>query len=68
MHGIKLAGLGLDRKVLSDLAVRQPGAFAAIVATAREALPAKPAAAAWGASAPPACPARPGGRGAAADQ
>ncbi len=38
MHGIKLAGLGLDRKVLSDLAVREPEAFAAIVADARRAL------------------------------
>jgi large subunit ribosomal protein L20 len=38
MHGIKLAGVDLDRKVLSDLAVREPEAFAAIVATARAAL------------------------------
>jgi large subunit ribosomal protein L20 len=38
MHGIKLAGLELDRKVLSDLAVREPEAFEAIVATARSAL------------------------------
>jgi large subunit ribosomal protein L20 len=45
MHGIKLAGLGLDRKVLSDLAVREPDAFAGIVATARGALPAAKAAA-----------------------
>ena len=28
MHGIKLAGLDLDRKVLSDLAIREPEAFA----------------------------------------
>ncbi|HJU16479.1 MAG TPA: 50S ribosomal protein L20 [Stellaceae bacterium] len=47
IHGLKLAGLGLDRKVLSDLAIREPEAFAAIVATAREALQrATPAAAA----------------------
>ena len=46
MHGIKLAGLELDRKVLSDLAVREPEAFEAIVATARSALGAAPAAAA----------------------
>ncbi|HVH77413.1 MAG TPA: 50S ribosomal protein L20 [Stellaceae bacterium] len=46
MHGMKLAGLELDRKVLSDLAVREPEAFAAVVATARAALDgAKPAAA-----------------------
>jgi large subunit ribosomal protein L20 len=38
MHGIKLAGLGLDRKVLSDLAIREPEAFAAIVTTAQGAL------------------------------
>ena len=28
MHGIKLAGVDLDRKVLSDLAIREPEAFA----------------------------------------
>lgn len=38
MHGLRLAGLGLDRKVLSDLAIREPEAFAAVVATARGAL------------------------------
>ena len=37
MHGIKLAGLDLDRKVLSDLAIREPEAFQAIAATARSA-------------------------------
>ena len=46
MHGIKLAGLELDRKVLSDLAVREPEAFEAIAATVRSALNASPAAAA----------------------
>src|ERR1700739_3017417 len=46
MHGIKLAGLELDRKVLSDLAVREPEAFEAIAATARSALNASPEAAA----------------------
>ena len=46
MHGVKLAGLALDRKVLSDLAVREPDAFAAVVATARSALDASPDAAA----------------------
>ena len=45
MHGIKLAGLDLDRKVLSDIAIREPEAFAAIVVTARSALAAEPAAA-----------------------
>jgi large subunit ribosomal protein L20 len=38
MHGIKLAGLDLDRKILSDIAIREPEAFAAIVTTARSAL------------------------------
>jgi large subunit ribosomal protein L20 len=38
MHGIKLAGLELDRKVLSDIAIREPEAFAAIASTARSAL------------------------------
>jgi large subunit ribosomal protein L20 len=46
MHGIKLAGLELDRKVLSDLAIREPEAFQAIAATARNALAAAPPAAA----------------------
>ncbi len=47
MHGIKLAGLDLDRKVLSDLAIREPEAFQAIATTARSALGAAlPAAAA----------------------
>ena len=45
MHGIKLAGLDLDRKVLSDIAVREPEAFQALTATAQAALDAKPAAA-----------------------
>jgi large subunit ribosomal protein L20 len=38
MHGIKLAGLDLDRKVLSDIAIREPEAFQAITATAQAAL------------------------------
>ena len=47
MHGMKLAGLELDRKVLSDIAIREPEAFQAIVATAQAALGgAHPAAAA----------------------
>ena len=46
MHGVKLANIDLDRKVLSDLAIREPDAFAALVATAQAALDqAKPAAA-----------------------
>jgi large subunit ribosomal protein L20 len=38
MNGVKLAGIELDRKVLSDIAIREPEAFAAIVAQARSAL------------------------------
>ena len=46
MHGIKLAGLDLDRKVLSDIAIREPEAFRAIAATAQAALNKVPQAAA----------------------
>src|SRR5215471_14232836 len=42
MHGLKLAAIDLDRKVLSDLAIREPEAFEAIAATARTALSAAP--------------------------
>jgi large subunit ribosomal protein L20 len=45
MHGIKLAGVDLDRKVLSDLAIREPEAFQAIVVSAQSALAAAPSAA-----------------------
>jgi large subunit ribosomal protein L20 len=38
IHGLKLAGLDLDRKVLSDIAIREPDAFRAIVLAARLAL------------------------------
>ena len=38
MHGMKLATIDLDRKVLSDLAIREPEAFASIVANAKSAL------------------------------
>ena len=37
MHGLKLAGVGLDRKALADLAVQDPAAFAHIAAQARDA-------------------------------
>jgi len=46
MHGLKLADIELDRKVLSDLAIREPDAFASVVASARSAIDkAEPAAA-----------------------
>ena len=38
MHGLKLAAVDLDRKVLADLAVHQPEAFAAVVVQAKNAL------------------------------
>ena len=46
IHGLKLAGLELDRKVLSDLAIREPEAFAGVVGTAKSALDQAPATAA----------------------
>lgn len=38
MHGLKLAGIELDRRVISDLASLEPEGFAALVAKSREAL------------------------------
>ena len=40
IDGLGRAGIEIDRKVLSDLAVREPEAFAAIVEKAKAALPA----------------------------
>jgi large subunit ribosomal protein L20 len=40
IDGLNKAGLMLDRKVLSDLAISQPAAFQAIVEKAKAALPA----------------------------
>ncbi|MGC6485318.1 MAG: 50S ribosomal protein L20 [Candidatus Puniceispirillales bacterium] len=37
MNGVKLAGIEIDRKMLADLAVREPQAFATIVDQARSA-------------------------------
>jgi large subunit ribosomal protein L20 len=39
MHGLKLAGVDLDRKILADLAMNEAAAFSAIVAQAKAALP-----------------------------
>ena len=41
MHGLKLAGVDLDRKVLADIAMHEGEAFGAIIAQARSALPAE---------------------------
>jgi large subunit ribosomal protein L20 len=38
MHGLKLAGIELDRKVLADLAVNQPDSFADLARSATNAL------------------------------
>jgi large subunit ribosomal protein L20 len=38
MHGLKLAEVNLDRKVMADIAVRDPQAFSALADTARQAL------------------------------
>ena len=35
IHGLKLAGVEVDRKMMADLAVREPAAFAVIVETAK---------------------------------
>lgn len=44
IDGLSKAGLMVDRKVLSDLAIREPAAFQAIVEKAKAALPAPAAA------------------------
>ena len=41
MGGLKLAGVTLDRKVLSDIAIRDAAGFGAIAAQAKSALDAK---------------------------
>ena len=40
MHGAKLAGIELDRKVMADLAMNEGAAFGAIIQQAKAALPA----------------------------
>src|SRR3712207_2312984 len=42
IDGLGKAGIEVDRKVLSDIAIREPEAFAAIVAQAKAALPEQP--------------------------
>src|ERR671936_78612 len=46
MHGLKVAGIELDRKVLADLAGHQPEAFAELAGQAKSAIENKPKAAA----------------------
>lgn len=38
IHGLKLAGIEVDRKILADLAVRDPGAFKVLVQAANQAV------------------------------
>jgi large subunit ribosomal protein L20 len=38
MHGLKVAEIDLDRKVLADLAVKQPESFAALAGQVKEAI------------------------------
>lgn len=38
MNGVKLAGIDLDRKILSDIAIHEPDTFAAIAKQAQDAL------------------------------
>lgn len=38
MHGLKLAEIELDRKVLADLAVKQPKSFATLAGQVKEAI------------------------------
>ncbi len=42
MNGLNKAGIEVDRKVLAELAVREPAAFAAIVDEVKKALDAAP--------------------------
>jgi large subunit ribosomal protein L20 len=42
MHGLKVAGIELDRKVLADLAVHQPESFAALSGQVKDALANEP--------------------------
>jgi len=41
IHGLTLAGVGLDRKMLAELAVSDPEGFAQVVEVAKQALPKK---------------------------
>jgi large subunit ribosomal protein L20 len=43
MRGLKTAGVELDRKMLADLAVKSPAAFAKVAAQAKDALATVPA-------------------------
>ena len=38
MHGLKLSGINLNRKMLSEMAIHEPDAFAKLVGTAKAAI------------------------------
>ena len=40
IQGLGLAGIEVDRRILADLAITEPATFAALVKTAKAALPA----------------------------
>ena len=40
IHGLKVAGIELDRKILADIAIHDPAGFAALVEQAKAAVPA----------------------------
>ncbi len=42
MHGLKLAGVELDRKILADFAAKEPETFAGLATQAKSALDSKP--------------------------
>jgi len=42
MHGLKLAGIELDRKILADLAANEPAAFTELATQAKTSLENKP--------------------------
>ena len=44
MHGLKLANIDLDRKVLADIAAKQPETFAHLAGQVKDAIASKPAA------------------------
>ena len=44
MHGLKVAGIDLDRKILADLAVNEPNAFAELAGSVKKALESRAAA------------------------
>ena len=41
IHGLKVAGIELDRKILADIAVNDPAGFAGLVEQAKAAVPAQ---------------------------